>query len=86
MRVVKCHQCGSRELRENEGYVVCTYCRSKFTVPENERPQRGSLIDIRADIDVLLQKCRDQPWNRAQYARLILDLDPTNEEAFEYLK
>jgi hypothetical protein len=86
MKLVKCSRCGSKELFEEEGYVVCAYCQSRFSPQEGELPQRTSVIGVLSDIEVLLQKCKDDPVNRRRYASLILDIDPTNHEAMNYLR
>jgi len=85
MKVVQCSTCASRELTEKGGYLVCEYCQTQFSPEEDERPQKPSSIGVGSDIEALLEKCRQDPLNSSRYARLILDLDPTNEEAFGYL-
>ena len=86
MRLVVCTRCGSRELLEEGGYVVCAYCQSRFAPQADDLPRRETVIGLRSDIQVLLQKCKDDPANRRRYASLILDIDPTNEEATKYLR
>lgn len=85
MKVVKCTQCGSQELVEEGGYVTCIYCQSRFTLADDERPIKESTISVGSDIETLLQKCRSEPWNSHRYAKLVLDLDPTNQEAMAYI-
>ena len=85
MKVVKCTQCGSQELSEEGGYVACNYCQSRFTLTDGERPIKESTISVGSDIEALLQKCRDEPWNSRRYAKLVLDMDPTNHEAMAYI-
>jgi hypothetical protein len=46
---------------------------------------KASVISVSSDIEALLQKCREDPRNRKRYAGLILDIDPTNPEAQQYL-
>jgi ribosomal protein S18 acetylase RimI-like enzyme len=41
---------------------------------------------VNSDIEALLQKCVDDPANRKRYADLVLNLDPSNKEALEFLK
>ena len=84
MKVVKCTQCGSQELSEEGGYVTCIYCQSRFTLTDGERPIKESMISVGSDIESLLQKCRDEPWNSRRYAKLVLDMDPNNQEAMAY--
>ena len=85
MKIVECNRCGSPDLREIDGYVVCVYCQSRFVIPLSEAPSRGTTIGIDSDIQALLQKCKDDPSNRRRFAGLVLDLDPTNQEARRYL-
>lgn len=86
MRLVVCTRCGSRELLEEGGYVVCAYCRSRFAPQADDLPRKQTVIGLDSDIQVLLQKCKDDPANRRRYASLILDIDPTNQEATNYLR
>ena len=37
------------------------------------------------DVERLLQKCRTDRRNARKYANLVLDIDPTNQEALKYL-
>lgn len=86
MKLVKCIRCGSKELFEEGGYVVCAYCQSQFAPQAGDLPAKETLIGIDSDIQTLLQKCKDDPANRRRYASLILDIDPTNYEAATYLR
>lgn len=86
MRLVECTRCGSKELSEEGGYVVCAYCQSRFVLQADDLPHRDTVIGLLSDIQALLQKCLDDPANRRRYASLILDIDPTNHEAMKYLR
>ena len=86
MKLVECIRCGSKELFEENGYVVCGYCQSRFAPQADDLPAKETVINLHSDVQVLLQKCKDEPSNRRRYASLILDLDPTNREAAEYLQ
>jgi hypothetical protein len=46
----------------------------------------NTTISIQSDIDSLLLKCREDPINSERYAGLVLDIDPTNQEALSYLR
>ena len=81
MKLVKCTNCGSNELIEESGLVVCVYCRSKYVPQAKDALQSKTVIGITSDIEALLQKCKQDPTNRRRYANLILDIDPTNQEA-----
>ena len=83
--LANCTQCGGSRLFEDDGFVVCAYCRSRFKSQVDELANRTT-IGVFSDIQMLLQKCRDDPANRRRYASLILDIDPTNHEATTYLR
>jgi len=85
MKIVECAACGSKELVEDSGVVVCVYCQTKYLPERDDAPTRATVITVGSDIDALLQKCRDDPANIRQYVSLILDIDPTNVEAQKYL-
>jgi hypothetical protein len=85
MKLVECTGCGSKELFVESGYVVCAYCRSRFSPQPDDLPPKMTVIGVDLDIQLLLQKCEDDPANRHRYASLILDIDPTNHEAGKYL-
>jgi len=86
MKSVACTQCGGTALSEEAGYVVCAYCRSRFVPQADDLPQKATIIGLASDIQMLLQRCKDDPANRRRYASLILDIDPTNDEAKKYLR
>ena len=77
-----CTQCGSNELIDKGGYLVCAYCGTQF---QKEVTKKATTISINADIDRLLQKCKKEPKKASHYASLILDIDPANQEARHYL-
>ena len=85
MKLVECTRCGSKELFGESGYVVCAYCKSRFVPQADDLSQRETAIDVHSDIQMLLQKCTDDPSNRRRYAGLILDIDPTNHDAAKHL-
>lgn len=86
MKLVECSNCGSNELFEENGFAVCAFCRLKFVPGAGDRPNSGAAISVYDDIQELLGKCRSDPANRRRYANLILDLDPTNFEAAQFLQ
>ena len=65
--------------------MECAFCRSRFVPQADDVIQVDTVIGIDSDIQVLLQKCQEDPVNRRRYAGLILDMDPTNQEAKQYL-
>ena len=86
MKLVECTGCGSKDLVEDRGYVVCVFCLSKFLLNAEDGAPPKTRIDIESDIQALLRKCRADPANSRRYANLILDIDPTNSEAVKYLR
>lgn len=80
-----CSNCGANDFIYEDGYSVCKYCNSKFAIESAENKHETSVISLQSDIDVLLQKCKSEPWNSRKFANLILDIDPTNHEAKKYL-
>lgn len=85
MKVLKCTNCGSHELTDHGNYAICDFCRSHFAYNTQNGPASPSNIGVASDIDALLQKCQEDPLNRRRYASLILDIDPTNRKAQDYL-
>lgn len=85
MKLVKCSSCGSTDLVENNGIVVCVYCRSKYASETGGVKPRETIIGVASDIQALLQKCKEDPINRQRFANLILDLDPSNKEVKQYI-
>lgn len=85
MKFVDCPSCGSKELVEEDGIIVCVYCRSKYVPQADDVLPSATVIGIASDIQALLQKCREDSINRRRYANWILDIDPTNQEAKQYL-
>jgi len=86
MKLVECARCGSTELTEHDGYIVCAYCQSKYVPQADETLAKKTTIGLGSDIEALLKKCKEDPVNRRRYASLILDIDPTNQEANQYFQ
>lgn len=85
MKTLKCENCGANGLVEHNGYWVCEYCDSKFAIQASDTPQQAMGRSLNADVENLLRKCRTDPKNARKYANLVLDIDPTNQEAINYL-
>lgn len=83
-KTVACPSCGGREPIFEAGYFICTFCRSSFTDPDAITAPITSIV-IQSDVQILLDKCESDPENRARYASLVLDIDPTNKQALTYL-
>lgn len=86
MKLINCARCGSNDLAADSGYVVCGFCRSRWALQAEELPRVETVIDMNSDIQALLHKCVMDPSNRRRYAGLILDIDPTNQQAHQYLR
>lgn len=84
MKLLNCQKCGARDMFEQNGYRICCYCRSKYDLHAEDIIAHSSKISLGEDIKMLLQKCRDDPANARRYANLILDIDPSNNEAKKY--
>ena len=101
MEALICKNCGSNALVRKNDYMVCPYCDSRFAITREERSSGlfgsnghhatlshsgvNSSITLDDDVVRLLEKCRSNPRKARKYANLILDIDPTNEEALKYL-
>ena len=98
MKRVKCNSCGADDVIIKNGFLVCSYCRSKFAIEQSEKHIYNSAknfnnnktigcssIALDDDVQRLLDKCKKEPRNARRYANLILDIDPDNIEALKYL-
>ena len=93
MIVFECKKCGSQKYEDKNGVFVCSYCGSSFIPDEkvkkainaNKEALNSPGIDLRSDIERLLEKCKKEPKNARRYANRILDIDPGNREALKYL-
>lgn len=85
MKIVHCKGCGSKELNEEDGLIVCAFCFTKYVPEAQDNPGHSTTIGVGTDIQRLLHMCRTEPANAVRYAHLVLDLDPTNPEARAYL-
>ena len=85
MTKLSCENCGSNELVEEKGYLVCRYCGTRHRILPEERAAPHSTIAWKEDVAVLLQKCREDPARASKYAERILEMDPGNLEARRYL-
>lgn len=99
MKALICSSCGASRWKEEGNYRVCLHCGTMFERVVEEKVRYvapviqgamvrkvNSVIAINDDVERLLQKCRKEPNNARKYANLILDIDPTNEEAKKYLR
>ena len=98
MKALICMSCGASRWKEEGEYRVCLHCGTKFQkiIDETVRVQKvvihdaiarqvDSVIALNDDVMRLLDKCKKDPKNAKKYANLILDIDPTNQDALKYL-
>lgn len=81
MKAVQCQNCGSTDLKKENGYWVCQYCGTKNYFTEDEKPAKESDIVLDEDVKRLLDKWDSDPANADKYAKLILQIDPNNARA-----
>ena len=79
MQNYRCENCGSTELVVKNGYKVCPYCETRYAAIST------TTISLKSDIEMLLEKCKNEPRNARRYANRVLDIDPDNKEALRYL-
>ena len=84
MKVVACEKCGSNDFQEKEGMRICNYCGTKYQITQDEKTKYSD-IALREDVQKLFDKCKQEPANEKKYAKLVLDIDPHNEMAKQYL-
>lgn len=85
MRIFVCERCGGNDFRQEKGFRTCQYCNTSYVLTAEEMPQKLSNISLNDDIKSLLNKCKNDPTNARRYASLVLDIDPTNNEARKFL-
>lgn len=81
MKEFTCKSCGSNDLYEKDGFFICRYCGAKFLLTNDDKPAKESVIDLKTDVERLLQRCREEPSRAKKCAERILEIDPNNEEA-----
>lgn len=86
MRAMKCQNCGSGNLKKENGFWVCQYCGTRNYFTEDEMPAKESDINLGEDVRRLLQKWDRDPANAKKYAQLILQIDPHNHRALAELR
>ena len=83
MKRFDCECCGSNKFHTEGGYRICDFCGTRYQIEKKDIPvvPKTSNIALGDDVQILLQKCRTDPANARRYAGLVLDIDPTNQEA-----
>ena len=54
-------------------------------ITPDEKSNKESTIDLHSDIQILLQRCKEDPTRAKKCAERILEIDPTNSEAKKIL-
>lgn len=85
MKKLYCENCGGDEFVEEDGFRICRYCKSKFIICPEDTASKESRISLNEDVLRLLRMCQENPAKADKYANLILDIDPTNKEAYKYI-
>jgi hypothetical protein len=85
MKKFFCANCGSGEFTLIDGYYICNYCKSKFIPEAEDIPPINTEIALDDDVRRLLNLIKTNPENAKKYIKLILDIDPSNEEVRKYL-
>lgn len=86
MRLIRCTRCGGTQFHETATEMECHWCRARYFKESPEAARPASVVDLSGDVEALLRKCETDPANRARYASLVLDIDPTNVRALSYLR
>ena len=92
MKNIECKKCKSVDFERVDNALKCIYCRTTYVdetgIGKNflKNNTSNSTIEIDEDILLLLDKIKREPWNRNRYANMILDIDPTNEDALKMLR
>jgi len=85
MKAIVCSNCGASSWKESFDSRTCVYCGTRYALVFDDYGDKGAGISVNSDVQNLLRKCRLEPAKARKYANLILDIDPTNEEALKYL-
>lgn len=95
MKRYSCPNCGANDFKEIKGFRLCNFCGTKSLIEKEDLPINDvaiiksnivSPVALDSDIKSLLIKCKQDPKNAKKYANLILDIDPDNPEALNYLR
>ncbi len=66
MKSIECPNCGSNDLYEENGYILCRYCGAKLIPTAEDVGAKQSTISLNADVQRLLQKCKENPERAAR--------------------
>ena len=56
MKAMICERCGGGEFVDRDGYRICQYCNTRYLIKSEDVAQKGSIIALDDDIEILLQK------------------------------
>ena len=99
MKALKCEMCGQTDLVKQDGFFVCQFCGTKYTVEEAKKMMIEGTVDVTGskvkidhsdELDNLYQIARrakddNNAENAAKYYDMILVKDPTSWEASFYV-
>ena len=99
MKKIICSCCGSSQFSFINGYRICNYCETRYSISLDEQrcenkaiieknlknKELSSGININNDVERLLNLCKKDKAHASKYANLILDIDPSNQEALKYI-
>lgn len=85
MKLIQCERCGGNDFYNDKGYRVCKFCGARFVITMEDVGIKETTISLNSDIELLLKKCKQDPTNARRYANLVLDIDPSNQEALKYI-
>lgn len=85
MKLIQCKRCGGNEFYHDNGYRVCKFCGAQYVINTEDVGIKETTISLNSDIELLLKKCKQDPMNARRYANLVLDIDPSNQEALKYI-
>lgn len=52
MKKLICEMCGGNDLIREEGFVVCQYCGTKYTLEQADRMAAGEIVHIGGTVSI----------------------------------
>ena len=97
MKALKCEMCGQTDLVKQDGFFVCQFCGTKYTVEEAKKMMIEGTVDVQGTVKIdntsfvekYLANARrarqKEDWEETEkYYNLVEQNDPTNIEAIFY--
>ena len=85
MTAISCKNCGSNDFEEKGQYRTCQFCGTKYLITEEKDSVGESTIALNEDVSRLLHRWRENPAEADRYAKLILQIDPSNAQAYRQI-